>query len=525
MKKLPISIQTFEKIREDDLIYVDKTNFIYKLISGGTYYFFARPRRFGKSLLLTTLKSFFLGKKELFKDLYIYKKEKDWTFYPVIHIDYSKVNYRVGTEIFTMSMLAHLQAIADEYDLTLHKPEISTAFNELLLKLYKKYQQKVVVLVDEYDKPLVDSLTNPEQFQENRTILSSLYGTMKGHDAHLRFVMLTGVSRFSKVSVFSGMNNLHDISMNKDYTIMVGFTQEELTNYFGDHLQKLSDTFSMPLPELMPHIREWYNGFSFDGINRLYNPFSILKLFTEYEFRNYWFATGTPTFLINLIKQQKQLPEAFEHLKTNDLIGSTEQIENFPLIPLLYQTGYLTIEKKGRDGLRPYYYLDYPNEEVRHSFLSYIAAAFKNKHEIELQPETFALRDALLEENIDLFFQNFQSFLSDIPARLHIPQEAYYHSLVYLILRLVGFKLLLEKETDKGRIDAVLELMDKVYIMEFKFATATKVKQVTTLSRRALKQIKDKKYYEPYLGQGKKVFLLGLGFLDKELHGRVEELS
>jgi len=231
MKNLPISIQTFEKIREDDLIYVDKTKFIYELTRSGTYYFFARPRRFGKSLLLTTLKSFFLGKKELFKGLDIYDKEKDWAFYPVIHIDYSKVNYRDTKEVFRSSMIFHLKAIANEYEVTLLETDISTAFNELVLKLHQKYQQRVVILVDEYDKPLVDSLTKPAEFERNRLILSSLYGSMKGHDDYLRFVLLTGVSRFSKVSVFSGMNNLDDISMNRAYSTLVGFTQTELEAY------------------------------------------------------------------------------------------------------------------------------------------------------------------------------------------------------------------------------------------------------------------------------------------------------
>jgi len=238
--------------------------------------------------------------------------------------------------VFRSSMIFHLKAIANEYKVTLLETDISTAFNELLLKLHQKYQQRVVVLVDEYDKPLVDSLTKPAEFERNRLILSSLYGSMKGHDDYLRFVLLTGVSRFSKVSVFSGMNNLDDISMNKAYSTLVGFTQAELEYYFKDHLKKLAATFSKSVPEILLPVKEWYNGFSFDGVNKLYNPFSILKLFTEYQFRNYWFSTGTPTFLIDLIKKQKQLPEEFEHKKVNDLEGSTQQIENFPLAPLLY---------------------------------------------------------------------------------------------------------------------------------------------------------------------------------------------
>ena len=306
---------------------------------------------------------------------------------------------------------------------------------------------------------------------------------------------------------------------------MVEFTQAELETYFKEYLEILADTFSNSVPEILHPVKEWYNGFSFDGVNKLYNPFSILKLFTEFQFRNYWFSTGTPTFLIDLIKEQKQLPEEFEHKKVSDLEGSTEQIDNFPLIPLLYQTGYLTIEKSEVDNYRPIYYLNYPNEEVRHSFLTYITAAFLNKDQFDIQPEGLALRDALKAEDIPKFVEKFQSFLSDIPGRLHVPLEAYYHSLTYLMLRLVGAKCLLEKETDKGRIDGILELPDKVYVIEFKFAKNTKVKQVATLSKRALKQIKEKKYYEAYLGTNKRVLLLGLGFLDKELHGRVEEVG
>ena len=524
MKNLPISIQTFENIIKGEMIYVDKTKFIYPLVNKGKYFFLARPRRFGKSLVLTTLKAFFQGKKELFKGLYIYDKIEDWTVYPVIHIDYSKVEYRDTKEVFISSMLAHLQAIGYDYQVTLTQETISAAFNELVLKLYEKYQQKVVVLVDEYDKPLVDSLTNPAEFNRNRIILSSLYGTMKGHDDYLRFVMLTGVSRFSKVSIFSGMNNLTDISQNVAFSTIVGFTQAELEHYFSDYIEILREKFDLPLEELLLGIKEWYNGFSFDGKNKLYNPFSILALFTDFEFRNYWFSSGTPTFLIDLIKQQKQLPEDFEHLKVTDLLGSTDKIDNFPLVPLLYQTGYLTIEKVGRDGLRPHYFLNYPNEEVRHSFLTYITAAFLNKDQFDIQPEGLALRDALREENMPKFVQKLQSFLSDIPGRLHIPKEAYYHSLTYLALRIVGAKPLLEKETDKGRVDAVLELPDKVYIIEMKFAKNTNIKQVTTLSRRAIKQIKENKYYEPYVGGNRRVLLLGLGFLEKEVHGRVEEL-
>ena len=522
MKKLPISIQTFENIISREMIYVDKTKYVTKLLTEGKYYFLARPRRFGKSLLLTTLKAFFQGKKELFQDLYLYEQDIEWTEYPVIHIDYSRIDYKNGPEVFTRTFLDHLEFIADPYDIRPNKTDISVAFEELVLELHKKYQRQVVVLVDEYDKPLVDLLTKEEKFNENREILRTLYGTMKGLDNYLRFVMLTGVSRFAKVGVFSGLNNLDDISMNPVFNKLTGFTQAELLQYFDEHLETLCARFSTTREILMPVIQEWYNGFSFDGDQKLYNPFSILRLLSEKEFRNYWYSTGTPTFLMELIKEQKQLPEEFEHLKVTDLTGHTTQLKQLPLIPLLYQTGYLTIEGKGFDEFTPYYYLNYPNKEVHVSFLTYIAATFKDVDEFRVQPEALKIRDALKEENIDALVRTFQTYLSDIPARLHVPREAYYHSLVYLMLRIIGGHLLMEKETDKGRIDAVLELPDKIYIIEVKFAAQSKAKQASTLSRRAIKQIRDKQYYQPFLSKEKRILLLGLGFLEKQLHGRLE---
>lgn len=519
MKRLPISIQTFKDIREEDKIYVDKTRFIHNMSLKGKYYFLARPRRFGKSLLLTTLKSFFEGKKELFKGLYIYEKEKEWAKHPVVHLDYSLVTYMQGKEVFNISLLTQIKRIGSHHDITLSSEVPADAFSELIEKAYEKYG-KVVVLIDEYDKPMVDTLTDEKRFKENREILKGLYGAIKGLDEYLRFVMLTGISRFSKVNIFSGMNNLEDISGDRNYSNIVGFTQEELEKNFSGWLKKLHDRFQMPADEIMGHIKYWYNGFSFDGINRLYNPFSILSLFSKLEFENYWFSSGTPTFLIDLIKKQKQLPESFENIKVSDLTGSTSNINNLPLFPLLYQTGYLTIEKTIYDGITKRYILNYPNEEVRQSFIRYIAAAFVGKDQYEIQPEALALRDALLEERPSDFVAHLQSFFSDIPHQLHVPEEAYYHSLAYMMLRLVGVQLLLEKSTDKGRIDAVLDLPDKIYIIEFKFAQKkSRIKKASSLAKKAVQQIEEKRYFEPYLSSGKKIILFGLGYLNKQVAG------
>ncbi len=520
MKKLPLSIQTFENIISGEMIYVDKTEFVHELISSGKYYFLSRPRRFGKSLLLTTLKAFFEGKKELFKGLYIYDKEQKWKAHPVIHIDYSLVEYKKSREVFEESLLNHLKNVGSDFGIMLKKSILADAFMELSKALFDKLGP-VVVLVDEYDKPMVDMLTNEDRFEENREVLRSLYGAMKGLDAYFRFVMLTGVSRFSKVNVFSGLNNLTDISLSNDFNAILGFTQNELETYFEDWLEQVRQKFGITKDELLNEIKYKYNGFSWDGKTKLYNPFSILHFVNNREFRNYWFSSGTPNFLIHLIKSQKQLPQNLESIKMTDLEGSTTQIKKLPLVPILFQTGYLTIEKTELQGIRHIYFLNYPNGEVRESFVRYIAAAFVGKQEFEIQPEALKLRDALLEERTDDFLSHLQSFLADIPARLHIPKEAYFHSLVYLMLRLVGVQLLLEKETSRGRIDAVLELPDKIYIIEFKFAATNRIKRVKTLSRQALAQIESQKYYEPYLNSGKKIILFGIGYLNKKLDGRV----
>jgi len=525
MKQLPIGIQTFEEIRTKDLLYVDKTKYVLDLVKNGKYYFFARPRRFGKSLLLSTLKAFFEGKSTLFEGLYLGDNFTDWQEHPVIHIDYSTIDYQQGVSVFRKTLYFQFSQIAIRYNIELIEIEIANVFNELVKKLHDKYKVKVVLLIDEYDKPLIDYLLEPKKFKENQTILRRLYGNIKGLDAHLEFVMLTGVSRFSKIGIFSGLNNLEDISIDDRYHSIVGFSQQEVEHYFPAYIQALVAKTGVTLTELKQHIKFWYNGFSWDGEHRLYNPFSLFNLFHKRVFANYWFSTGTPTFLIDLIRAQKQLPENFENIRTYDLEGAAENFKEFPLIPILFQTGYLTIQKVDFDGLRPVYQLTYPNDEVRHSLLSYIAGNFVNKDQYKIEPEVIKIREALIQERIPDFLNYLRSFFADIPSRLHLPKEAYYHSMVYMLLRLSGVQLLLEKETDKGKIDGVLELADKIYIIEFKFARSKRIKRVATLADKAIRQIEGKKYYEPYLATPKKIILLGIGFLDKAIAGKVKYLN
>ena len=524
MKELPLSRQTFSEFIEQDLLYIDKTEWVWKMVREGKYYFLSRPRRFGKSLLLSTLRSFFEGREDLFRGLYIHDKITEWKQHPVIHIDYSSISYRDSVATFHLSLLSYLKSIARQFEVDIQETVPSDFLRELIISLNKEYG-KVVVLVDEYDKPLVDVLLNEKRFKENRAVLNNLYGGLKGLDKELRFVFLTGVSRFAKVGIFSGLNNPTDISLDEAFAEVVGFTHEELISNCAEYIAILSERYEVTTTATMQHIKEWYNGFSWDGIARLYNPVSVFNLFQKKIFANYWFSTGTPSFLIDIIKDQKQLPDELEGITVSDLEGGSMNYENMPLFPLLFQTGYLTIEKVVINGFDIEYQLNYPNREVRQSFFLFILAAFVKKDEFVVQPAAIQLRKALEKEDTKGFIKILTSFLADIPGRLHLPREAYYHSLFYLLMRLVGITMILEKETDKGRIDGVIEYEDKVYVIEFKFATNKRIKQIKTLTKQALKQIHTKKYYEPFLGTNKKIILFGIGFLNKQIDGKVEILK
>ncbi|MDR2086931.1 MAG: AAA family ATPase, partial [Dysgonamonadaceae bacterium] len=305
MKQLPIGIQSFEKLRTSDLLYVDKTEIIHRLISTGNIYFLSRPRRFGKSLLISTMEALFKGKKELFEGLYIYDKW-DWSQqYPVIRIDWTQLDHSTPGKIET-NMIGYLKEIAQNYQVTLSAQTAPDCLRELITLLYKTTGQRVVVLIDEYDKPITSHLFNP-LLDATRTAVHNLYQVIKGADEYLRFVFLTGVSKFSGMSIFSALNNLNDITLHWNYVAICGYTQEELEHYFADYIDEVAEYKDMSKNELLEEIKKWYNGYSWDGKTPVYNPFSTLLFFNNKEFDNYWFRTGTPTFLIELLKKRNQL--------------------------------------------------------------------------------------------------------------------------------------------------------------------------------------------------------------------------
>lgn len=365
MKGLPIGIQTFSKLIEGGFIYVDKTEYIHSLFAnGGQYYFLSRPRRFGKSLLVSTLKEIFSGNKELFKGLWIYDKIA-WKKHPIIHIDFLGLKYSSKKELAeTLDYLVEENAGA--HRLKLQEKSYDKKFKELIIRLSQK--NRVVVLIDEYDKPIIDFVDNEKLALENRDILRSFYSTIKGADEYLQFAFFTGVSKFSRVSVFSGLNNLNDITMDERYATMLGYTQGELESYFQGRIEQMAAGWGISQGELLAKIREWYNGYSWQGKDFVYNPFSILQFFDKKSFDNYWFSSGTPTFLVKKIKEFDIDTERFEKYETNQFLFDSYDIDRMNVFSLLFQTGYLTVKaiKETSSGSR-IYELSYPNREVKES--------------------------------------------------------------------------------------------------------------------------------------------------------------
>jgi len=505
MKNLPLSIQTFRDFIDGDYLYVDKTKLIYDLFArGGKYYFLSRPRRFGKSLLISTLAEVFSGNKELFKGLWIYDQIQ-WTQYPVIILDLSKVTFKTP-DMLENALDVWVEKTAADNNVQLnHELFLKEKFGQLLEKLSQK--QKVVILVDEYDKPITEHMEagEIEKAKNIRKVLKNFFGVIKGSDAFLRFVFITGVSKFSRVSIFSDLNNLRDITLSKQFAVLLGYTETELMHYFEPYIAQLADEAKMIKDQLTNDIKHWYNGYSWDGENFVYNPFSILNLFAEKSFENFWFTSGTPTFLIQLIRQKKSEISEFENLAVGRHTFDSYDIENIDIAALLFQTGYLTIKKITSQGITnaKTYHLSYPNKEVRDSFLTYLLGAFSQK-DISFNSRFLErINEMVKADDMDGFIRESKSLFASIPYNIFIEdKEAYYHSIIYLILKLAGADVRCEESTNIGRIDAVLETAKKIYVMEFKIGS----------EHEALEQIKKMKYYEKYLGKGKELVLLGAGF-------------
>lgn len=531
MKKLPISNYTFEIIIQENYLYVDKTKELYDIINFSKYVFLSRPRRFGKSMLISTLKSFYEGKKELFKGLWIENKV-EWETYPVIHIDFSRIISSGNKEKFQRSFTRILTYIADEYGVTVNADPDYEYFDDLIQQLYLKTKKPVVILIDEYDKPITDHLTNSEKAEERREWLREYYAILKGNEARIQQLVITGISKFAKTSIFSVLNNVKDITVQPTFNSVVGFTQEDIVHYFGNYLEVLQKKADLNPQELLDKIARWYNGYSWNGLQKVYNPYSIVNLFADNIFRNFWFQSGTPSMLINYIIKKtedeniEKDPVFYENIRASDYLLDSTDIQHIVLNSLLFQTGYLTIKKtiieKSIEDTFVEYVLGYPNLEVRQSMTAYILEAYAQIPRINVHPDAQQMKRHLFAGELESFIVLLRRFLALIPYQLREKaDEAYYHSLFQLILTLIGVKMDAEKSTDKGRIDGVLEFPQLIYIIEFKYARRG---TMNYLHKAAFKQMKNKKYAEAFQGSNKNIQFLAVGFLEKEVDKKGQKI-
>jgi DNA-binding Lrp family transcriptional regulator len=514
MKKLPIGIQSFTKLIENDCIYVDKTKTIHQLLTSGVNVFFlSRPRRFGKSLLISTLEALFRGRKNLFEGLYIYDKW-DWTRqHPVIRIDWTRINHKTPAEIEN-DLSAVLRLKAGDAGIVLTREYASGRFDELIEQLYRKTGKRVVVLIDEYDVPILDVMgKSSEELKAMQETLHNIYKVLKGADDYLQFVFLTGVSKFAGLSIFSALNNIEDITLSKGYATLCGVTQEELENDFPEHLAAAAEELSITRDALLDNIRKWYNGYSWDGKTSVYNPFSTLQFLKEKAFKSYWFRTGTPTFLIKLLKQRNDIEQFLQPVQAKEAIFSSYDPERLESVPLLFQTGYLTIREitKGED-YSLVYRLEPPNREVREAFIEHLVQAYTD---LEMN-EMFRLHNDMQRQiktgDSEGLERSLRAMLAHVPYQLHIGEEKYYHSLLLVWLYFMGFKAQGEVSTNIGRIDAVWELPEMTVVAEVKYSAAQPLEKLLS---EAMSQIHDRKYYEAYAG--KKVVLLAVAFAGREI--------
>lgn len=500
LKPLPIGEQTFRKLIEGGYLYVDKTRLIYEMIrypSG--VYFLSRPRRFGKSLLISTLEEIFLGNKELFQGLWLYTSDYQWESHPVIRFDFSLRQAESAADL-KVAIEEFVQDIAQAYGIAVKGSDYQSLFIDLIRQLAQK--NKVVILIDEYDYPIIDNISNPALAVELREVLKGLYTVMKGMDRYLRFIFLTGVSKFSRVGVFSGLNNLKDITIDDRFASLPGITQNELEAYFPEYIERFAARKGVARQMLLHDIKEWYNGFRFSKEGEsVYNPFSLLLLLDMQDFRNYWFESATPTFLIKLMKERNFDLRQLSHLQVSELAFSSYEIDQLQLLPLLFQTGYLTI--KGYNPTRRLYDLYYPNYEVEDAFSTWLLGAFSYADHTLQESYLWRLIDALRADDLATFFQVLQVFFAQIPYSIQIKEEHYYQSIFYLIFTLLGLRLDAEKQTNRGRIDTVIVLPGDVYIFEFK---------LDGTEDQALEQIKTMGYADPYRHQGNTLHLVGVNF-------------
>lgn len=500
MKKLGLGIQDFSDFRTHNFIYVDKTERIYKLIDDGKYYFLSRPRRFGKSLLVDTMKELLSGNKDLFEGCWVHDRWNWENTYPVIKLSFAEMNYReLGLK---QALDDSLLKLAEEHDIRYTSLNYADRFLELIDTLGR--ETPMAVLIDEYDKPIIDYLERAElqQARENREILKTLYAGVKDQDKYLRFFFLTGVSKFSKVSIFSDLNHLTDITISKHFADIVGYSEAEITTYYAPYLSSLSRELHLSEAGMMKQIASWYDGYSWDGHTFLYNPYSILNLLYQHVFRNFWFETGTPTFLITHLKEQGGKLNQAINKPVDESAFHSYDVENLNITAIMFQTGYLTL--KAIDYVENTYLLDFPNKEVRDSFLKFAVKQYANSSPDEMEYIVESLLEALEQHDMQKFLTSMQSLFASITVKQleKVKEyEGFYHSIIFIVLKMLGIHVTCEVQSHFGTTDAVIMTDDAIFVVEFKMGTA----------QAAIEQIKKKQYHAPYRSDTRKLFIVGFG--------------
>ena len=500
--KYPIGIQNFGEIRRDGYVYVDKTALMHKLVAEGKYYFLSRPRRFGKSLLLSTLESYFQGERELFEGLAVAKLEDKWDRHPIFHLDLNSREYKDESSLVA-ELNRHVETWEKEYGCEEYKDRaIEERFLHVIIAAFEKTGKRVVILVDEYDKPMLQAIGNEAMQAAYRSTLKAFYGVLKTCDRYIRFAFLTGVTKFGKVSVFSDLNNLVDISFDRRYSAICGVSEAELQGYFDASVAGLAEMNGMTKEECYDRLKLDYDGYHFDwNTPSIYNPFSLLNTLSSCQFRDYWFETGTPTFLVHqLQKTNYRLENMTEEKLSADTLNSIDIMDENPL-PLLYQSGYLTI--KDYDSRFKTFRLGFPNREVREGFVKYLVPFYTPKNE---NKSLFSI-DLFIKEveqgDAEGFMRRMEAFFANGDYALMGNKELYFHNAIYVFFTLLGFYVEVERHTTDGRMDVLVQTKDYIYIFELKIDQNAEV---------ALKQIEEKGYARPFASDSRKLFKIGVNF-------------
>ena len=501
-RPLPIGIQTFTEIREKGYAYVDKTALVYKLVSENKYVFLSRPRRFGKSLLMSTLESYFSGRKELFHGLAIEGLEQQWKSYPIFHLDLNQNKYDTP-ESLVAELNNFLTALEEKYGTRPSETALAMRFSGLIERAAKKEGRQVVILVDEYDKPMLSAIGNSELQEAFRSELKAFYSVLKSQDRYIEFAFLTGVTKFGKISVFSDLNHLYDISMARDYTSICGFTEQEIRDNFGTEVEALAQHNNISTEEAYRQLRDNYDGYHFNRFQKegIFNPFSLLFTFKNKAFDDYWFETGTPTYLVTLLQNfNYRLEELKEEQVTGDVLNSIDPTSQNP-IPVIYQSGYLTIS--GYDEEFQLYSLDFPNREVERGFTRFLVPFYTPLRENNGPSNIALLARDIRSGRVEAFMQRLQAIFADTDYRIVGKRELYFQNAVTVIFKMLSFNVDTERPANGGRMDMIVKTASSIYIFEFKLDKS---------AGEALQQIKDKGYHLPFATDPRTKTLIGVNF-------------